>query len=96
MNSWPSGVVVDFVNRADVRMVERRGGLGFLQSAARARRHRGSALGEELQRDGPVEPRVDGLVDHAHAAAAEPLSDAVVRDSATFQRGASYWRASLW
>ncbi len=41
-------------------------------------RPRGQAFGQELQRDVPAQPRVLGLVDHAHAAGAELTQDAVV------------------
>jgi len=35
---------------------------------------------EETQGDEAAQPRVLGLIDHAHATATEPLDDAVVRD----------------
>jgi hypothetical protein len=40
----------------------------------------GQFVGQELQRDEAMEPGVLGFVDHAHAAAAELLDDAVVRE----------------
>ena len=59
----------------------------FSAEAARAsRRKRVSAAGssassgKKLQRDEALQPRVLGLIDHAHSAAAELLEDAVVRD----------------
>ena len=57
------------VDGADVRVVQGGGGAGL---AAKPRQHlpvAGTRLGQELQRDEPVEPGVFGAVDDAHAAA---------------------------
>ena len=43
--------------------------------------------GEELERDAAFELRVLGLMDDAHAAFAELLDDAVVRDGSTDDHG---------
>ena len=40
----------------------------------------GDLFGQKLQGDEAVQPSVLGLVDHTHAATAELLDDAVVRD----------------
>ena len=43
-------------------------------------------FGDELERDEAVQPRIFGFVDDAHAAAAQLLDDAVVRERLTDQR----------
>src|SRR5256885_5533526 len=72
--------LVDFINRADVGMVESGcrtslatetfQGLGILSYFFR----------QELQSHESAKARVLGLIDNTHAAAAEFLNDAVVRD----------------
>ena len=73
-------VLADFVDRADVRMVERGGGARFAAEPL----HRGVVLrevfGEELERDAAAEAGVFRLVDDTHASAAELAQDAVVRN----------------
>jgi len=47
---------------------------------------------KELQRDGPSQRRVLGLVDRTHPSATEFLDDAVVNNSSTYERvGARHW-----
>ena len=79
MKAWPS-LLADVVNGADVGMVESGGGLGFALEAAESLRVSGDLVGQELQGDEAAELNVLGLVDDTHAAAAEFLDDAVVRD----------------
>ena len=71
---------LDVVNRADVRVVESGGGARFslepLQRLAVFRKF----FRQKLQRDQPAEFCVLGLIDHAHAAAAEFVHDVVVGD----------------
>ena len=75
-----AGVLPDVVDRADVWMIQRRGGAGLalepFDSAGIPRQF----FGEEFQRDGASEPRVFGQVDHSHATLTQFLQDAVVRD----------------
>ena len=73
-------VLADVVNGADVGMVQRGGGLGFALETAQRLRVSGDVVGKKFQRDEAVQARVFGLVDNAHAAAAELFDDAVVRD----------------
>ena len=69
----PAAVVADFVDGADVRVVQRRGGARFaLESRQRLRVAR-PLVGQELQGHRPVQARVLGPVDDAHAATAELL-----------------------
>ena len=79
MKNWPC-VLADFVDRADVRMVERGRGASFAAEPL----HRGVVLrevfGEELERNAAAEAGVFGLVDHTHASAPELAQDAIVRN----------------
>ena len=83
-------LVVNFVDRADVRMIQRGGGLGFALKAAESLRVFGYVVGQELESDKATEFDVLSLVDHTHAAAAELLDDAVVRDGL-----ADHWSTML-
>ena len=73
-------LLADFVNGADVGMVQGRGGLGFALKTGQSLRVSGDFLGQELQGHKAVQPGVLGLVDHTHPATAQLLDDAVVRD----------------
>src|SRR6185437_12971433 len=76
-------LAADFVDGADVGMVERRGSAGLalksLQSLWVARQ----LFREELQSDAPPQGEVLGLIDHAHPATAELLQNAVMGDGLT-------------
>src|SRR5215813_9871336 len=61
----------DVVNREDVRVVERRGGAGFLLEAAQAVRIPGELGGQQLDGDLATESRVFGQIDLAHSAGAK-------------------------
>jgi hypothetical protein len=73
-------LVVNFVDGADVGMIQCRGSLGFSLKAGKCLRILGYFVGQELESYKPAELYVLGLVDHTHPAAAELLDDAVVRD----------------
>ncbi len=79
MNDWPS-CFADFVDGADVGMVESRGRLCLPLETGQGLGILGDFLGQELQGDKAVEASVLGLVDDTHPAAAELLDDAVVRN----------------
>ena len=70
----------DVINGADVGMVQRRSGLRLAPEAFQRLRVLRDVVGQELEGDETVQARVLGLVDHAHAAAAELSEDAVVRN----------------
>ena len=76
-------MLADVVERADVGVVQRRGRAGLALEAFRGQRIGGSRLGQELDRDVATEPEVFGAVHDAHAAGAQPIDDAVVRDNGT-------------
>ena len=71
-------VLLDGVNRADVGMVQRRGGASLALEALERRRVLGQLGGQELERDAAAEARVLGFVDDAHPAASEPAHDRVM------------------
>ena len=86
----PSLGLVDFVNRADIRMIQPRGGfclaletLAGLFVSQQVRR-------EEFQGDGAVELGVLGLVDDTHAALAELGGDFVVRNGLADHRSVGF------
>ena len=84
--------LIDFVNRANVGMVERRRGLRFvheplLRVAVLHERQR-----QEFQRHGALELGVFRLVDLAHAARAEQRQHAIVRDRFAENHVRGFWR----
>ena len=70
--------LVNLVDRADVRVVQRGRSLGFPLEAAEGLCVVGEFIGEELQGDVATELEVFRLVDHAHSAAADFAEDAVM------------------
>ena len=74
--------LADFVDRADVRMVERGGGPGFSHQSG-ARGLIVEARGQNLDRDVSVELFVPGEVDLAHPSGAELVEDDVMSESLT-------------
>ena len=60
-------VLADVVQRADVRMAQRRDDPGLAQEALHRLGDRSGVGGQQLDRHMPPEPRVLGLVDDAHA-----------------------------
>ena len=80
-------LLVDFVDGADVGMVQSGGGFGFTLEAGEGLRILGDIVGQEFQSDEAAEFEVFGFVDYAHAAAAEFFEDAIVRDGLS-----EHWR----
>ncbi len=77
--------VADFVDRADVRMVQRRSRLRLALKAGQSLWVFGDFIGKKLQGGESVQGYVLGFVDHTHAAATELLDDAEVGDGAADQ-----------
>src|SRR5436309_722036 len=69
-------VLIDVVDGADVRMVERGSSLRLSPEAFQGLMILRQGFWQELQCDEAMELGVFGLVDHAHAAATELLKDA--------------------
>ena len=76
----PAFGLVDFVNRADVGMVERSRGARLAFEALESFLAPQKVGGEKLERNGTPEFHVLGLVDDAHAALTELLKDPIVTD----------------
>src|ERR1700694_5429228 len=85
-------LVVNFVDRADVRMIQRRGSLGFPLKAAESLRVFSYLVGQKLEGNKPAELHILGLIDHTHAAPTELLDDAVVRNSLANHAAEMLWR----
>ena len=86
----PAVGLSDLVDRADVRVIQGRGGPGLALEALQRRRVFLQLSGQKLQSHVPAEVEVLGLVHHAHATAAELVQDAVVGDGfARHQPGSS-------
>ena len=73
-------MLANLVNGADVGMVERGRGAGFAAETLDRLRVLGNLVGQKLQGDKAAQGDVLGLIDDPHAAAAQLLEDAVVRD----------------
>ena len=80
------GGFVDFVDRANVRMIERGGSLGFALKTAEGLRVLGKVLGQKFQSDGASELEVFRLVDDTHAARAQRPEHAIVRNGLASNR----------
>ena len=79
MKDWPSSFA-DFVDGADVGMIQGRGGASFAAETFQGLRVSRNIVRQEFESDEAAKFGVLGLVDHTHAAATEFLDDAVVRD----------------
>ena len=72
--------LADFVNRTDVRMIQRRGGTGFASQTFECLRVFGQFLRKKLQCDMSAQIRILGFVNDTHPTPTEFREDAVVRD----------------
>src|SRR6185437_6431577 len=70
---------VDLVNRTNIGMVQRRSRLRLPLKSGEGLRVSGYFIGQKLEGDKSMQPRVLGLVDNTHPAASELLDNAVVR-----------------
>ena len=75
-------VLADLVDRHDARVVEQGDGLGLVLEPAQLGVVGQNAGLDHLEGDGPVEADLPGLVDDAHAAAAQLLVNLVVAEVA--------------
>ena len=79
-------VLVNVVNRADARMIQRRGCLRLALESFERRLVGRRVLREEFQRNLASELGVLRAVDHSHPATTKLFYDTVMRDSAADQR----------
>ena len=85
--------LVDFVDRADVRMVQRGRSFGLPLESAKGLGIVGEFVGKELQGDVAAELEVFGLVHNAHAPAADLAEDTVMGNRLPHgMGGSSHWR----
>ena len=82
---------VDLVNRDDVRMIERRCGLRFLDEAAAAALIRHAIGGQHLDRDVAPQPWVARAIDLAHAPGADQSRESRRRRAAYPAAGPCAW-----
>ena len=76
----------DFVNRADVGMIQRGSGSRFATEPFKRLRVAGDVLGKEFQRNEAAELVVLGFVDDAHTSTAEFLDHSIVGDGEADRR----------
>lgn len=76
----------DFVDGADIRMIERRSGAGFAAEAFEGLRIVGNIFGKKLDGDEAAELEVFGFVDDAHPTAAKLVDDAIMGEGLTDKR----------
>src|SRR5262249_20691925 len=74
-------VLVDFVDGADVGMIQSRGAASLPLKAINPGLLPGKLIRQEFQGHLAPELAVFGLIDHAHPAAAEPLQNPIMRDN---------------
>jgi hypothetical protein len=75
---------------ADVGMLERGGGLGFVNEPLFGLRIVREFRGEEFEDHKAVELEVPGFVDNAHTASAQVLDNLVVRDCCADHRASRF------
>ena len=75
-----AALFTDVVNGADVGMVQRRSCLRLALKAAEGLGIPGNFIGQELECDKAMQPRVFGFVNHTHSAAAQLGDNAIVRN----------------
>ncbi len=83
-------VLPDFVNGADVGMVQRRGGSRFALEAFELLRIARKFVGQKLQRHKPAERGVFSLVDDTHPSAAELIEHAIMRNDVVWHARGSH------
>ena len=83
----------DFVDGADVRVVQARCGIGLPLEAAKCLRVSGYIIGKEFQGDEAIEPCVLRFVDNTHPAATKLFNHAIVGNRLPGEwRGIGHWR----
>jgi hypothetical protein len=80
-------VLADFVNRADIGMIQGGGSAGFALEALEGLTVVGDIVRQEFQRDVTAKAFVLGLIHDAHPAATKFFQDAIVGD-----RSSGEWR----
>ena len=76
-------VFADLVDDADIRMVQRGGGARLAPKSLQSVRVAREFVGQEFQSDVPPQIEIFGLVNDAHAAAAQFAQNCVMREGLT-------------
>src|SRR5215469_13353525 len=76
---------IDFVNGADIRMIQSRGCAGFAFESLESLRVTREIGGEQFESDHTPELQVFGFVDYTHAASADGLKNSIVGDRLALQ-----------
>src|SRR5215470_394564 len=84
-NEWLTSIVLDSVNCADVGMIQGGCGLRFALEPLQGDRISGQLFREELQCYLAAQFEIFGLIDHAHATAADDFQDSIMRDPLSYQ-----------
>ena len=87
-DEWARFVLANLVDRANIRMVQRRRGPCFPPETLECQRIAGDVIGKKLQRNKAAKLGVFGLVNHTHSATAQLTDDTVVRNGLAERR----WR----
>ena len=69
-DEWPAILLPDFMNSADVGVIQDRDGLRLALESGKRLRISGNIIGQELERDKATQAGVFRFVDHTHPAAA--------------------------
>ncbi len=92
----PVGHLLEAVNHANIRMVERGRGARLAQHTLAVFGVRHQIFRKKLQRDGPLELDVERAIHHSHPASPDEAEDLVVpNDLSRRQSGASVSQASF-
>jgi hypothetical protein len=83
-------VLADFVDGANIGMIQSRGRTGLAAEAFQCLRVSRQFIGQEFEGDEAAKLGIVSLVDHTHPAATGLLIDAVVRDGLADHEQASY------
>src|SRR5450432_2716485 len=86
-------LLTDVVYRANIGMIQRGRSLGLAPKTGQCLRVAGNRVGQELEGNEAMQPRVLSLINHAHAAAPEFFDNPVVGDG--FAEHARYGRWHL-
>ena len=78
--------LADVVNRGDIRVIQCRCGFRFPREARHPVRIKGKVGRQDLQRDHPIEPGIEGQIDFAHSAGAQLRIHAEVTECPPDQR----------
>src|SRR5215469_13177128 len=83
----PTFMLADFVDSADVRMIQRRSGPRLAAKTFEGCLVPGDFVRQELECDKPAEMSVFSLINNTHAAAPQLFQNAVMRNRLTQRRG---------